>query len=98
MLFDLSQVALWEGMLLILGFGVFAALVAYLFSWVRRDFYGDKNNLDTSFDAGGNVSIGLTATTIVSQWTWAATLLQSSNVGTKVSTVARPSIGNCCFY
>ena len=41
--------------------------------------------MDTSFDAGGNVSIGLTATTIVSQWTWAATLLQSSNVGTKVS-------------
>ena len=42
-------------------------------------------NLDTSFDAGGSVSIGLTATTIVSQWTWAATLLQSSTVASKVS-------------
>ena len=31
------------------------------------------------------VSIGLTATTIVSQWTWSATLLQSSTVASKVS-------------
>ena len=80
-----SQVALMEGIILIIVFGIFAALVADLFSWIRREFYKDKENVDTSFDAGGNVSIGLTATTIVSQWTWAATLLQSSNVGTKVS-------------
>ena len=33
---------------------------------------------------GGKVSIGLTATTIVSQWTWSATLLQSSTVASKV--------------
>merc|ERR1719453_2877952 len=30
--------------------------------------------------AGRNVKTGLTASVIVSQWTWAATLLQSSNV------------------
>ena len=30
------------------------------------------------------MSVGLTATTIVSQWIWAATLLQSSAVGSKV--------------
>jgi len=30
--------------------------------------------------AGRSVKIGLTASVIVSQWTWAATLLQSSNV------------------
>ena len=30
------------------------------------------------------MSIGLTATTIVSQWTWSATLLQSSTVASKV--------------
>ena len=45
----------------------------------------DADNLDTAFDAGGKVSIGLTATTIVSQWTWSATLLQSSTVASKVS-------------
>ena len=41
--------------------------------------------MDTAFDAGGKVSIGLTATTIVSQWTWSATLLQSSTVASKVN-------------
>ena len=44
-----------------------------------------QSNLDTDFDAGGKVSVGLTATTIVSQWTWAATLLQSSGVAARVS-------------
>lgn len=43
-----------------------------------------QNNLDTAFDAGGKVSVGLTATTIVSQWTWAATLLYSCTVASKV--------------
>ena len=50
---------------------------------VRRHIYHDADNLDTAFDAGGKVSIGLTATTIVSQWTWSATLLQSSTVASK---------------
>ena len=52
---------------------------------VRKYVYHDADNLDTAFDAGGKVSIGLTATTIVSQWTWSATLLQSSTVASKVS-------------
>ena len=51
---------------------------------VRKHVYNDADNLDTAFDAGGKVSIGLTATTIVSQWTWTATLLQSSTVASKV--------------
>ena len=51
---------------------------------VRKYVYHDSDNLDTAFDAGGKVSIGLTATTIVSQWTWSATLLQSSTVASKV--------------
>ena len=44
-----------------------------------------QDSLDRSFDAGGKVNAGLTASTIVSQWTWAATLLQSSTVAAKVS-------------
>ena len=51
---------------------------------VRKYVYHDSDNLDSAFDAGGKVSIGLTATTIVSQWTWTATLLQSSTVASKV--------------
>ena len=57
------------------------------FPQVRRHVYHDADNLDTAFDAGGKVSIGLTATTIVSQWTWSATLLQSSTVASKVMTI-----------
>jgi len=34
--------------------------------------------------AGRNVGVGLTAAVIVSQWTWAATLLMSSNMGWRV--------------
>ncbi|XP_013388210.1 urea-proton symporter DUR3 [Lingula anatina] len=68
---------------LILGFGLFAVLVAMAFNLVRKYVYHDADNLDTAFDAGGNVSIGLTATTIVSQWTWSTTLLQSATVASK---------------
>ena len=59
-------------------------LTALSHSQVRKYVYRDADNLDTAFDAGGKVSIGLTATTIVSQWTWSATLLQSSTVASKV--------------
>merc|ERR1712012_257003 len=65
------------------GVGVFAAGIAQAFQLVRKYVYHDADNLDTAFDAGGKVSIGLTATTIVSQWTWSATLLQSSTVASK---------------
>jgi hypothetical protein len=51
-----------------------------------------QDSLDTSFDAGGKVNAGLTATTIVSQWTWAATLLQSSTVAAKVSLKVKVSV------
>ena len=54
-----------------------------MFHLIRKKFYHDADNLDTAFDAGGQVSIGLTATTIVSQWTWTATLLQSCTVASK---------------
>ena len=61
-----------------------APLTALSHFQVRKYVYRDADNLDTAFDAGGKVSIGLTATTIVSQWTWSATLLQSSTVASKV--------------
>ncbi|XP_064641869.1 uncharacterized protein LOC135496466 [Lineus longissimus] len=73
----------WEAVVIIVGFGVFAIILAKCFSAIRQYVYEDKDNLDTQFDAGGKVSIGLTATTIVSQWTWAATLLQSSAVASQ---------------
>ncbi|XP_060071327.1 uncharacterized protein LOC132551230 [Ylistrum balloti] len=68
---------------LITGFGVFAFCIGCFSSFIRRVVYHDKNLLDVAFDAGGKVNVGLTSTTIVSQWTWAATLLQSSTVASK---------------
>ena len=64
-----------------------------LYYQVRKYVYHDADNLDTAFDAGGKVSIGLTATTIVSQWTWSATLLQSSTVASKVRIFSIFSLG-----
>ncbi|XP_006823327.1 uncharacterized protein LOC100367327 [Saccoglossus kowalevskii] len=56
----------------------------YVYSiFVTVFYFCFQDNLDTDFDAGGEVSVGLTATTIVSQWTWAAGLLQSSTVTAK---------------
>merc|ERR1719264_2286048 len=76
-------VGLGAALLIFLGVGVFAVVIAQAFQMVRKYVYHDADNLDTAFDAGGKVSIGLTATTIVSQWTWSATLLQSSTVASK---------------
>jgi len=77
------SVGLGAALLIFLGVGVFAVFIAQAFQQVRKYVYHDADNLDTAFDAGGKVSIGLTATTIVSQWTWSATLLQSSTVASK---------------
>jgi hypothetical protein len=76
-------VGLGAALLIFLGVGIFAVGIAQAFQMVRKYVYHDADNLDTAFDAGGKVSIGLTATTIVSQWTWSATLLQSSTVASK---------------
>merc|ERR550532_281762 len=76
-------VGLGAALLIFLGVGIFAVVIAQTFQMVRKYVYHDADNLDTAFDAGGKVSIGLTATTIVSQWTWSATLLQSSTVASK---------------
>jgi hypothetical protein len=50
-------------------------------------FSNEKNlskvTLTTAFNAGGDMSISLLASTIISQWTWAASLLQSTTVGTQ---------------
>lgn len=79
----IPTVSLGMAMLIFALVGTFAAGIAQAFQMVRKYVYHDADNLDTAFDAGGKVSIGLTATTIVSQWTWSATLLQSSTVASK---------------
>ena len=88
-------VGLGAALLIFIGVGVFAVAIAQAFQLVRKHVYHDADNLDTAFDAGGKVSIGLTATTIVSQWTWSATLLQSSTVASKVCIIVSELFLKC---
>merc|ERR1719440_84183 len=48
-----------------------------------ESFSGTKITSEFFNTAGRDVKVGLTAAVIVSQWTWAATLLQSSNVASQ---------------
>jgi Na+/proline symporter len=65
------------------GFGAFFTLLTVVVSNYEMAATGKKVTSEHFNTAGRNVGAGLTAAVIVSQWTWAATLLQSSNVGWK---------------
>ena len=68
------------GWVLCLGFGFgFCAITLGLVK-LETVFGGTKITSEFFNTAGRDVKVGLTAAVIVSQWTWAATLLQSSNV------------------
>lgn len=61
----------------------FAVLVCAMVMWVNRGVAADEKDTTNSehySTAGRTISAGLTAADVVSKWTWAATLLQSSNV------------------
>jgi len=71
------------GYLVVLGFGALFSIITTFLVFIERYYGGGDNTAMTSehFNtAGRSVKTGLTASVIVSQWTWAATLLQSSNV------------------
>lgn len=63
---------------------------SYLFPFVTFQIHLEKRFVHTRASsewfntAGRNVKTGLIASVIVSQWTWAATILQSSNVAWQV--------------
>jgi Na+/proline symporter len=67
-----------------LGIGTgFALLVAVLVWFANRQQAADHTDFTNSevyTTAGRSIGVGLTAADVVSKWTWAATLLQSSNV------------------
>jgi len=68
------------GYAIVIGFGVFFSAFTSLLVFLDTRFAGTKMTSEQFNTAGRSVKIGLTAAVIVSQWTWAATLLQSSNV------------------
>jgi len=69
------------GYAVVLGFGLFFSILTTIIVYVNR-YFGEKGDVTSEHfnTAGRMVKTGLTASVIVSQWTWAATLLQSSNV------------------
>jgi len=67
----------------IFGFGLFFTAFTMAFTYWEEK-HGRKMSSEMFNTAGREVGIGLTAAVIVSQWTWAATLLMSSNMGWRV--------------
>jgi len=68
------------GYLVVLGFGAIFSVFTTCIVMFNRFFTGATETSEHFNTAGRMVKTGLTASVIVSQWTWAATLLQSSNV------------------
>lgn len=68
------------GFSVVLGFGIAFGFITV--ALVLLDQYVFRRTMNSEYfnTAGRSVRTGLTASVIVSQWTWAATLLQSSNV------------------
>ena len=52
--------------------------IVVLHTHIILSYFANRHTIHST--AGRMVKTGLTASVIVSQWTWAATLLQSSNV------------------
>ncbi|KAL4279601.1 hypothetical protein GQ457_03G003830 [Hibiscus cannabinus] len=68
------------GYAVILAFGAFFAFFTSFLVWLEKRYVGSRHTSEWFNTAGRSVKTGLIASVIVSQWTWAATILQSSNV------------------
>ena len=61
-------------------FGVLFSLLTSVLIWLEYQYTDAKNTSEQFNTAGRTVKTGLISNVICSQWTWAATVLQSSNV------------------
>jgi SSS family transporter len=68
------------GYTILLGVGLVMAVVVTLLVRVETKWLGTKKTSEWFYTAGRSVKTGLIASSVVSAWTWAATLLQSSSV------------------
>ena len=68
------------GYAIVLAFGLTFGIATVFLVFLDQYFFRRTMNSEYFNTAGRSVRTGLTAAVIVSQWTWAATLLQSSNV------------------
>lgn len=69
----------WIGYVLVCLFGVVFTLVTQAMMWADRRFGSGHKSSEDFQTCGRTIKTGLIAVDIVSHWTWAATLLQSSN-------------------
>ena len=79
--FEKHEIAL----LLLVGFGGFSLVIAGLYKALRKYVYRDEHKLDTIFDAGGRVSLSLTAVTVTSQLLWPADFMYGATLTSKVN-------------
>ena len=68
------------GYLLLIGVGVILSLSVILMVKAETKWLGTRKTSEWFYTAGRTIKTGLIASSIVSAWTWAATLLQSSTV------------------
>lgn len=72
------------GWFVVIGFGLFFTFFSMGLTRMEEKTLGTSMSSEQFNTAGRNIGAGLTAAVIVSQWTWAATLLMSSNMGWRV--------------
>ncbi|PKY48655.1 Na+/solute symporter [Rhizophagus irregularis] len=68
---------------IVLGFGAFFAIVMSLLTLAQKRYLQEHQTSEMFMTAHRSVKTGLVASAVVSSWTWAATLLQSSSVAYK---------------
>lgn len=68
------------GFLVMIGVGLVMALTVTLMVKAETKWLGTRKTSEWFYTAGRTIKTGLIAASIVSAWTWAATLLQSSTV------------------
>jgi len=65
---------------IVIGFGAFFSLFITALYMVEKRYSNVSHTSEEFSTAGRSIKIGLLASSVVSAWTWAATLLQSSSV------------------
>jgi len=70
----------WIGWAIVVGLGIVFAAIITIEVKIEEKYLGLNQTSEMFNTAGRTIKTGLTAAAIVSAWTWAATLLQSSTV------------------
>lgn len=70
----------WIGWAIVVGLGMVFAIIITIEVKIEEKYLGVNQTSEMFNTAGRTIKTGLTAAAIVSAWTWAATLLQSSTV------------------